>query len=310
MSSSFVSIGIDVSKERLDIHTPQEYFSIDNNTVAIEEWLSTLKHKRIDRILCEASGGYESFLLQACLAGSFPISVVNAKRVRDFAKSMGRLAKTDKIDAKTIALFGITLRPPLYESGMQHHCKELIKRRRQLIDQIKKEKQHLEKASLCPIIQDIKDNLVTLEKRVKDIESRNRSYFSQNSTQEKDLSLLTSCKGIGETTAVSLLAELPELGKISHQAIVALVGLAPFNHDSGGMRGQRHIRGGRGEIRKSLYMATISAIRFNHDISVFYKRLTAKGKATKVAIVACMRKLLITLNTIMKRKTPWKEKCI
>lgn len=130
----------------------------------------------------EASEGYEGFFLQESLTRSFSISVVNAKRVRDFAKSMGRLAKTDKIDAKTIALFCITVRPTLYESGMQHHCKELVKRRRQLIDQIKKEKQHLEKASLFTIIQDIKDNLVVLEKRVKAIESRIRSYFSQNST--------------------------------------------------------------------------------------------------------------------------------
>jgi transposase len=308
MSLSFVSIGIDVSKERLDIHTPQGYLSIDNTMGAIEEWLSTLKGMGVDRIVCEASGGYEGTLLQVCLTGSFPICVVNAKRVRDFAKSMGHLAKTDKIDAKTIALFGITFKPPLYESGIQHHYKELVKRRRQLIDQIKKEKQYLEKASLHHVIEDIKENLAALRRRIESIESRIREYISQNPTQQQSLSLLTSCKGIGETTAVALLAELPELGNISDQAITALAGLAPFNRDSGAMRGQRHIQGGRAEVRKSLYMATISAVRFNKDIKVFYEKLIGKGKAAKVAIVACMRKLLITLNAIMKRKTPWIEK--
>lgn len=310
MSSSFVSIGVDVSKDRLDIHMLQSYLSIDNTIVAIEQWLSTLRGMKIDRIVCEASGGYEGVLLQACLAGSFPVCIVNAKRIRDFAKSMGKLAKTDKIDAEIIALFGITFKPPLYESGIEHHYKELVKRRRQLIEQIKKEKQHLEKASLCDVIEDIKENLAALEIRVKSIESRIRNYIFQDTTQQQSLSLLTSCKGIGEITAVTLLAELPELGSISDQAAAALVGVAPFNHDSGAMRGHRHIRGGRGEVRKSLYMATISAIRFNYDIKVFYERLISKGKATKVAIVACMRKLLIMLNAIMKRRTPWKEKHI
>jgi transposase len=304
-----VSIGIDISKQHLDVfvHPAKEYQQFTNNADGVTKLLTWLQGYEADRIVCEPSGGHERLVVGTLQKASLPISVVNARQIRDFARAKGVLAKTDQIDARVLAEYGLLMKPPISEA---HPCEALlyqVSRRRQLVELLKREKQH-HKATPCESIKaDIQVHITQLGTHIRTCEAKIQSLVAEDADMTIKQEILLSCRGIGEVTASTLLAQLPELGTLSHQKIAALVGLAPFNHDSGSLRGTRHIRGGRGDVRMALYMATLSAKRYNADIKAMYERLVSKGKPAKLALTACARKLLITLNSLLRDGRIWTE---
>ena len=310
MLKTYETIGIDISKHKLDIYFNKKHTIISNDKKSINSWLNSLNKDNILRIACEASGGYEHTLSSLCFDKEFPLCIINARQVRDFAKGTGCLVKTDKVDANIIYKYAEILKPEPNLHLKNDKLRSLLKRRNQLVNFIKVEKQHTENMHDLEMLNDIEENIKLLNSRLELVETSIKNYIKSDSYNTQQLELLTSCKGVGWITAITFLAECPELGKISNAKLTSLIGLAPYNHESGLLKGRSHIQGGRQIVRNALYMATISAVRFNNDISKFYNHLKDKGKPTKVAIVACMRKLLIVLNSIIKRGTPWKEKII
>lgn len=302
-------IGIDVSKKSLDIciRSTGEVFRESNDNNGLKQLNKKLAAYAPCLIVMEATGGYELSALIALQQADFNVSVVNPRQVRDFAKATGRLAKTDCIDATVLAHFGEAIEPVPKEKVLQEQLEllQLQQRRRQLINMQVMEKNRLHTASE-KIKKHIEKSIIFLKKQLKTIEEN----IAMNIAQDKELSnkseLLATTKGVGIVTVGVLITELPELGKLSHKEITALVGVAPLNRDSGTMKGKRSIWGGRGSVRTSLYMATLTAVRFNPAIKAFYQRLCDAGKLKKVALIACMRKLLIVLNAMLKNNTPWK----
>jgi len=309
MSDSFVSIGIDVSKKKLDVYVQHldQYKQFNNDPYGITKLLQHLKKLKIDIIICEPSGGYERLFLSTATQANFPVAMVNARQIRDFAKAKGILAKTDMIDAKVIADYGSVFKPEPQSYTMHSDLQQYVARRRQLVEIQSREKRALEHVSCDALRQDIEQILQLYQDKITSIDKKIKAMITQDEQSEQKLEILTSCAGIGDVTAAILIAELPELGTINHQEISALVGIAPFNHDSGAMKGVRRIRGGRGNVRKALYMAVISAIRFNPDIKETYERLRKNGKHAKVALVAAMRKLLIMLNALIRDQRIWQK---
>lgn len=304
-------IGIDVSKETFHYHLrpAAQADSLPRSPAGIRQFVRLLANVRVELVVMEATGGYETLLAAELAAHSIPVVVVNPRQIRDFAKSTGRLAKNDALDAAIIAHFAESVRPairPLPDSETQAFS-ELVARRRQLIELHTAESNRLQIARAPKVIRSIKRIMASLVKQLEDIDDDiDETVSSSPIWKEKD-DLLQSVKGIGPATSRSLLAELPELGRINRRELAALAGLAPFDHDSGKFKGQRCISGGRGPVRAALFMATLNATRSNPTIRTFYQRLRAKGKAFKVAMTACMRKLLSILNMILKTKTPWKN---
>lgn len=302
-------IGIDVSKTDLDLAQWGEtnVSRYANEATGIAALVDQLRSQpAIALIVIEASGGFEQALVSELAASSLPVVVVNPTRVRNFARAIGQLAKTDPIDARVIAHFAQAVRPevrPLAEADQQL-IKALVTRRRQLLDMQTAEKNRL--SSINPsLLPRLEKHLAWLEAELTEIEQELDDWIDKNTLWRDTRSRLQSVPGVGPVTSFTLLAELPELGTLSRQKIAALVGLAPFNRDSGRFRGRRHIFGGRADIRSVLYMAALSAIRFNPIIQTFYNRLIAKGKLFKVAITACMRKLLTILNAIVRDASNW-----
>jgi len=304
-----INIGIDVAKDELVI-----FFDGDQSSISIANTQSTLtelvqvwqSYPQLQRIVIEASGGYEALAVSLLANGKLPISLVNPKRVRDFAKGLGKLAKTDRIDAALLAVFGQMTAPPLYQlpSPEQAHLAELVARRGQLV-LMKATEQTREKQAAAAIKPSITRHLQWLETEIQAIDTDLQQKIKDHQPFQQLDERLRSVPGIGPATSAMLLAELPELGKISAKEIAALVGLAPYAADSGRHRGQRRISGGRRQVRKSLYMATIAAIRCNRTINQFYQRLKEHGKPTKVAIIAAARKLLCFLNAIARDDKSW-----
>lgn len=310
MNSSFVSIGIDVSKAYLDIffYPLRKSRRFDNSSEGIAKLLKFIADNiEPDLIVIEASGGYERNLLYASQEAGFLIALVNARQVRDFAKAKGVLAKTDCLDARVLADFGAAIRPiPKAYSGSSK-LGQFVIRRRQIIELIKREQQHLEHVLDTSISTSIEKNIAMLNTELKEIEKSMKVAVMQDESTREKFEIITSCKGVGEITAFTLITDFPELGNISHGQASALAGLAPFNHDSGEMRGLRRIKGGRKQVRNVLYMAALSASRYNPDIRNFYNRLRNGGKSYKVAITACMRKLLIIINSLVRDGRIWQE---
>lgn len=302
-------IGIDVSKTDLDFaqwgqQAVTRYQNEPAGIVSAVEALSKLP--AIELIVVEASGGFEQALVSELAAASLPIVVVNPTRVRNFARAKGQLAKTDNIDAQVIAHFAQAIRPEVHSinAADQQLIKALVTRRRQLIDMQTAEKNR--RTSINPaLLPRLEKHLAWLEKELEEIEDELDDWVDKNAHWRETRSRLETVPGIGPVTSFTLIAELPELGALSRQKIAALVGLAPFNRDSGRKRGRRHIFGGRADVRSVLYMAALSGIRYNPVIRAFYKRLTASGKLFKVAITACMRKLLTILNAIVRDGSYW-----
>lgn len=302
-------VGIDVSKERLDLDclpqsVPQQF---SNDAQGIRTLVKQLKDTKVERIVLEATGGYETALASALAAEGLPVVVMNPKRVRDFAKAQGILAKTDRLDARVLASFAQVIVPPVRKlpDQAQRELAELLDRRTQLVTMRAQEKARLSTVSEKTAKKDIEAHIKWLDKRIESFDSDLTQRLKVNKVWADKVELLDSVPGIGKVSIFTLLGRLPELGKLNRGQIAALVGVAPFNDDSGKRRGQRYIRGGRAEIRCLLYMATLTAKRCNPVIAEFFNRLVAKGKPFKVAMTACMRKLLTILNVMMREKTPW-----
>lgn len=304
-------VGIDVSKETFNYHIRPAGLedSLPRSPTGIRQLLSRLKDFTVELIVMEATGGYETLLAAELAAHTLPVVIINPRQIRDFARSNGRLAKNDTIDAAIIAHFAQAIRPAIrpLPDAVTLAFSELVARRRQIIELHTAETNRLQIARNPKVTRSIKRILAALARQRAEIDEEiDETVSSSPIWKEKD-ELLQSVKGIGATTARALLAEIPELGQLNRRQLASLAGLAPFDHDSGKFKGVRCISGGRGAVRASLFMATWSATRSNPVIRIFYNRLIAKGKKFKVAITACMRKLLTVLNMILKTKTPWKN---
>lgn len=301
-------MGIDVGKEKLDVGVNDEKkVRVWNNDpegqIGLSDWVA---EQDPQLVVVEASGGYEAALVSELVSRGIAVAVVNPTRVRAFARAEGTLAKTDKIDAQVIARFGATMKPAARarRDESQVALNELVTRRRQLVLIATAEKNRLSTAS--PTMQaHIRSHLAWLQAEIESLEEQISQAISANPEWAETANRVDSVPGIGFITAATLVADLPELGQLNRQKIAALVGVAPFNHDSGKQRGKRRIFGGRTSVRSVLYMATLSAIRHNPVIKAFYQRLLDKGKLKKVAITACMRKLLVILNTMVKSGQDW-----
>jgi transposase len=301
--------GIDVSKTALDLAQwgKEEVVRYENDTAGITDMVEMLlSETAVTLIVVEASGGFEQTMVTDLAAASLPIVVVNPTRVRNFARAKGQLAKTDQIDARVIADFAKTIRPEVRPLGTEEQqlIKALVTRRRQLIDMQTAEKNR--RTSINPeLLPRLEKHLEWLKTELAEIEEDLDDWIDQNAQWREKRASLESVPGVGKVTSFTLLAELPELGTLSRQKIAALVGLAPFNRDSGRFRGRRHIFGGRSDVRSVLYMAALSGISHNPALKTFYDRLIAKGKLPKVALTACMRKLLTILNAIIRDGAIW-----
>lgn len=301
-------VGIDVSKSQLDIavRPDNKKWSIINSEDDIAKLVATLEELSPQVIVVEATGGMETPLVAALSQAHLPVVVVNPRQVRDFAKAIGRLAKTDRIDAEILANFGEAVKPDvrLLKDEDTQMLTALVTRRRQVIEMLTAEKNRL---GISPKVvhKGIQKHIDWLQKQMEDID-RNLDAAIRKSPAwlEKD-DLLRSVPGVGQVLSVSLITGLPELGTLSRRQIAALVGVAPLNRDSGLFRGKRTVWGGRAHLRAVLYMAALSASRVNPAISRFYRRLIEAGKKPKVALTACMRKLLGILNAIVKNRIPW-----
>ena len=303
-------LGVDVSKGSLDCHLlpTAESFSVANTPPGRAELLARLADKPHVRVVLEATGAYERPLVADLAAANIAVCVVNARCVRDFAKALGVLAKTDRIDAAVIARFGrqVNPAPTAVASAKHQELQDLVARRRQLLEMQTIESNHREHASTRAAKQSIANVLDLLKAQIAAIEKAIAKLVESDDEWRGQAELLQSVPGVGPVTAATLIADLPELGRLNRQEIAALVGLAPFNHDSGAFRGKRSIRGGRVAVRNVLYMAAVAALRHNAALKAVYVHLKAAGKASKVALTACMRKLLVTLNSMIKTQTPWR----
>ena len=308
----YTMIGVDVAKLKLDIAIDDnKVLTIDNNEEGFKKLLKIIPDSDQACFVMEATGGYERKLVSFLQLKNIAVAVINAKRVRDYANAMGAYAKNDRIDAQMIRHYAqvafakdrLKLRESRTEIAQQ--LEDLLRRRNQLVGQRAVEKQHLEATINKESVRSISRMIKQLDKEIERIENRIKAYIEDDDNLGKQKDQLMQVPGVGEVTALALLTQLPELGKLSNKEIAALVGLAPYCQDSGKKTGRRAIFGGRELIRSTLYMATMSAIRFNKPIRTFYQRLVAKGKLKKVALIACMRKLLTILNSMAKTGNEW-----
>lgn len=305
-----VSVGIDVSKSALVIAVQPsgDRWTSETTPAALDPLVARLRALAPAIVVVEATGGYERAVVAACAAAGLPMAVVNPRQVRAFAQALGRTAKTDAVDADVLAEFGARVQPsarPIADTETQALA-ALVTRRRQLIEMLGMEQRRLEQAPPTGrITRDLRHHIRWLERRIEDVDDELGTAIQASPIWRVQDDLLRSVPGIGPTTARTLLAELPELGRLDRRAIAALVGVAPFNCDSGQHRGQRHIWGGRRAVRTTVYMAALSATRCNPVLRAFYQRLRHAGKPAKVALVATMRKLLTIVNAMMKHQRRW-----
>jgi transposase len=303
-----VVVGIDVSKAQLDtaFGAEAEVLGLVNDAAGMTQLLERLKALRPTLVVMEASGGYETAAATAIAAAGWRLAVVNPRQVRDFARATGRLAKSDQIDARILAAFGKAIAPHVTSLPDQdaRALQALLLRRQQLVAMRAQEQQRLEHAQSA-MRKNIKKHIDWLDQEIDKLDVDLTAGLRKSPAWRAKDELLRSLKGIGRITSGTLLVALPELGRLDRRAIAALVGIAPFNRDSGTMRGRRSLYGGRARIRTLLYMAATTAIRCNPVIREFYERLKSRGKPHKVALVACMRKMLTILNAMVRESTPW-----
>jgi len=305
-----IFVGIDVAKDRLDVHVRPtgEAFAVARDGEGLAALVDRLRALSPRLVVSEATGGFEQVVAGALGAAGLPIVVVNPRQIRDFARALGRLAKTDRIDAETIAIFAERVQPELrpLPDAQARLLGELIARRRQVIEMIVAEGNRARLLESRRLKKRIERHRSALQDELSEIDGELDETIRGTPIWCENENLLKSVPGVGNGLARTLLAELPELGSLDRKQIAALVGLAPFNRDSGSLRGKRTIWGGRATIRTSLYMAALVASRCNPVIARFYRRLLAAGKPKKLALTACMRKLLIILNAIIRDQQPWK----
>ena len=301
-------VGVDVSKRWLDVTVlpTSEKWRCGNEETEIAALLTRLREVAPTLVVLEATGGYEMPVAAALVVAGIPAAVVNPRQVRDFAKALGKLAKTDAIDATVLARFAQAVRPearPLPDEQSQK-LEALLARRRQLVEMLTAERNRRAMAG-AQVLQDVDEHIAWLKMRLRDLDEKLAAAVQESPVWRDKDALLRSVPGIGPAVSVTLLAELPELGTLNRKKIAALVGVAPLNRDSGLQRGKRSIWGGRTTVRAALYMAALVAARHNPVIRALYRRLVAAGKAKKVALVACMRKLLTILNAMIRNRTSW-----
>ena len=310
MSKKKSFIGIDVSQAVLEVAVYQHdtHFQVRNEESKFPELLAELVSLRPKLIVLEASGGLEIPVVSALYAAGQPVVVVNPRQIRDFAKATGQLAKTDRLDAKVLAHFAATIKPELrrVKSAAELELDALVTRRRQLVEMLAAEKTRLSSTATTAMRKEVREHIEWLEKRLAELDEQVRERITDSPVWRVKDDLLRGVPGIGPVTALALVADVPELGQLNRQQIAKLIGVAPLNRDSGKLRGQRHIFGGRKAVRNTLYMATQSAVRHNPVLKDFYQRLLASHKPKKVALVACMRKLLTIVNAMIKTNTKWR----
>jgi transposase len=308
------AVGIDVAKDHCDVKFPDQSLTVafQFDETGFKNLLERLAPFPKSLIVIESTGGYERRLVAELVTAGHHVAVVNPRRVRDFARAAGQLAKTDRIDAHVLALFGDRMQPRESEkpSEKQQELQQLVVRRRQLVTLRTAESNRFEQTTSKLARKGIRQMLALLEKQRAQLDAEIARLIQTDDQWKSKDEILQSVPGIGPGTSATLLAELPELGQINRQRIAALAGLAPYNRDSSKFKGQRTIQGGRRSVRCALYMAAISARRFNPVLKRFAERLEKSGKRFKVVITACMRKLLITLNTMLQTRTSWRQEII
>lgn len=309
--TTFHYVGVDVSKQTLDVFDPDNPnpHQYANDPTGLADFRKALPTQGAYCVVVEASGGWEMPLAQTLAQAGVAVCVVNPRQVRDFARARGILAKTDRIDAQVIAQFAraVALQPrPLKEEQLLDLA-ALVKRRQQLLEMLTAEQNRLRTAPRA-LHKQLQAHIQWLKQQLKNNDNERDRLIKQSPLWQAKADLLRSAPGIGPVACSALIAELPELGALNRREIAALAGLAPYNRDSGTLRGRRAIWGGRAGVRTTLYMATLAATRCNPVIKAFYRKLTAAGKPHKVAMTACMRKFLVILNTMMRYQTPWQER--
>jgi transposase len=302
-------VGIDVSKARLDVHVRPggETFAVNRDSEGIEALIARVSALDPSLVVLEATGGFETVVAAGLGAAGLPLAVVNPRQIRDFARATGRLAKTDPIDAAVIAHFAEAVRPEArpITSAEARSLGELVARRRQLLEMMTAERNRRRQLINPRLIKGVDRVLATLQAQLTELEGDIDVTVRGTPAWREKEDLLTSVPGIGPKIARTMIAELPELGTLSRQQVASLVGVAPFNRDSGKWRGRRSIAGGRATVRSALYMSVLVAIRRDLPLALTYRRLRVAGKPAKVAIVACMRKLITILNAILRDNQPW-----
>ena len=305
-------IGIDVSKELLEVavHESSYHFRSPNKVSAFANLIAELVALRPKLIVLEATGGLEKPVVKALSSVGLPVVIVNPRQARDFAKALGQLAKTDRLDARVLAHFAAAVQPPLrpHKSPDEQELEALRKRRGQLVEILADEKNRRASAPSAKWREDIEEHIDWLKEHIAELDEQLKSLLKASGEWQVKDQILQSTPGIGPVISSALIADLPELGRLNRQEISKLVGVAPLNNDSGPKRGTRHIYGGRAPVRQLLYMAAFNAIKCNQVIKEFFARLTAKHKPYKVALTACMRKLLAILNEMVRTNTEWTNK--
>ncbi len=306
-----VIVGIDISKEQLDIHIlpSQDSFSVSRDSEGLGQLITQLSSLQPKLVAMEATGGFETIVAAALAAARLPLAVVNSRRIRAFAQAVGYLAKTDRLDARIIALFGeaAKIEPQTVPDEAALALGELVARRRQIVETMGVERNRKRSLTQRRLLKGVDRILALLQKELSDLERDiDQAVRGTPAWREKD-ELLQSVPGVGSEVSSMLIAELPELGTLTRRKIAALAGVAPMADDSGKHHGRRHIQGGRAQVRSGLYMAALVAARHNPILAAFYQRLRAKGKTPKQALTACMRKLLVILNAIIRDNRPWQS---
>jgi transposase len=307
-------VGIDVSKATLDVcvRPTGAQWQAPNTPAGCDALVEQLAVVAAERIVLEASGGYEAMVVAALTSRQLPVVVVNPRQVRDFARATGQLAKTDRIDAQVLARFGEAIRPELraLPDATTRTVRALVSRHRQIQEMLTMEQNRLVSAAVQDTHEPLRDQLGEhidwLRRQLSDVDDELRQVLAASPVWRARENLLRTIPGIGPVASAVLLSQAPELGELDRKAIAKLVGVAPLNHDSGTLRGTRHVWGGRAAVRAVLYMAALVATRHNEVIRDFYTRLCAAGKPKKVALVACMRKLLVICNSVLRSNTPWR----
>jgi transposase len=308
-TSSERYVGIDVSKEKLDVAVlgAKQAWQVENTKAGMQKVVQELQKVCPELIVVEATGGYQRAVVEALFVAGLAVAVVNPARVRQFARACGLLAKTDKLDAFVLAEFGKRVQPRRYEgkSEAEKQLSALLVRRKQLEEMLKAEQNRLR--TISPSVRgSVERILAILKEEKKRVEEQIQQLVREQQGWQEQRELLKSAPGVGKVTTATLLAELPELGKMDRKKIAALVGVAPMNYDSGKKRGYRKTKGGRGDVRSVLYMSTLVATRYNPLIQSQYQQMLKRGKLKKVALTACMRKFLTILNAMMRDQQPFR----
>jgi transposase len=308
-TSSETYVGIDVAKDRLDVAVlgERQERQVDNTSQGIAQLVVWIKELQPELIVVEATGGYQRAVVEALFHAGLSVAVVNPARVRQFARAFGLLAKTDKLDAQVLAVFGQRVQPKLYtgKSEAEKQLSALLVRRKQVEEMLQAEQNRLRTTSLS-LKSSVEQVIVCLKEQKKRLDEQIQRFLQKQQAWQAQTQILASAPGVGMVTTATLLAELPELGKMDRKKIAALVGVAPMNYDSGKKRGYRKTKGGRTEVRSVLYMSTLVATRYNPLIRAHYQYLLKRGKLKKVALTACMRKFLTILNAMLRDQQPFR----